>query len=120
MASVTIGKTLARLAEAQSGGTKTGITFMNGATEDTEVSEFITRCVNDITSGPESMQAGLSSVVLKQIAITSAILQNKVTNDVLLKLSDSLIKQDVPIIAQVAYLTVITGLIEAASTCSMN
>ena len=39
MASVTIGKTLARLAEAQSDGTKTGITFMNGATEDTEVSE---------------------------------------------------------------------------------
>ena len=44
---------------------------MNGATEDTEVNEFITRCVNDIISSPESMQAGLSSVVLKQIAVTS-------------------------------------------------
>ena len=117
IASVAIGKCLARLAETRAGD-QTGIKFMNGAIEDTEVSEFISRCVNDIISSPESMQAGLSSVVLKQIAISSVNLQTIVTKDVLLKLTDSIVKEDAPIISQVAYLTVITGLLEAAASCN--
>ena len=61
-----------------------GIVFMNGATDNTEVNEFISRCVKDIQSNPESMQAGLSSVLLKQISVTSSSLQGKVTKDVYL------------------------------------
>lgn len=49
-----------------------GIVFMNGAEKTTEVDDFIGRCLKDIYSNPESMQAGLSSILLKQIAVSSS------------------------------------------------
>ena len=89
---------------------------MNGATENAEVNEFINRCVEDIQSSPESMQAGLSSVLLKQISVTSSSLQYKITKDVYLNIIGKLCQAEEPIINQIAYLTVLTGLTQAVAS----
>ena len=40
-----------------------------------EMYEFINRCVSDIENQPDSMQAGLSSVLLYHISTTTELMQ---------------------------------------------
>ena len=122
-ASVTIGKTLAALMDTTGSGMasdQTGIVFMNGAAENEEINEFINRCVQDIQSSPESMQAGLSSVLLKQISVTTSRLQVKVTKDVYLNIVEKLCQGEEPIVNQVAYLTVVIGLTQAVANSNLH
>ena len=64
-------------------------------------------------SGPESMRAGLSSLLLKTIAVSSEPLQELIIANVYLKLIDQVVSLEVRIVNQVAYLTVLTSLTEA-------
>ena len=115
--------TLAALMDTTGGGMasdQTGIVFMNGAAENEEINEFINRCVQDIQSSPESMQAGLSSVLLKQISVTTSRLQVKVTKDVYLNIVEKLCQGEEPIVNQVAYLTVVIGLTQAVANSNLH
>lgn len=40
-----------------------------------ELCQFLDRCVSDIERSPESMQAGLSSVLLQEICVSTAKMQ---------------------------------------------
>lgn len=75
-----------------------------------EVREFIQRCVANIQDSPESMQAGLSSLLLKTIAVTSRSLQEMVATDVYLNIVDQIVSSSVKIVNEVAYLTVLISL----------
>ena len=83
VAATTIALTLAQLLNTDNLGLDSGgITFIQtnqvsqeaGGDNRREVTEFIRRCVNNIQESPESMQAGLSSLLLKTISITSVTL----------------------------------------------
>jgi len=75
-AATTIAHTLARLLGTSSdlSPASSGITFISTnkqTSSQAEVDMFIQRCVSDIQESPESMHAGLSSLLLKTIAINS-------------------------------------------------
>ena len=94
-------------------GIDEGITFISTnkqVTSQTEVMEFIQRCVANIQESPESMQAGLSCLLLKAIAVASSGLQEVVGRYVYLAIVDQVINQEVKIVNQVAYLTVLISL----------
>ena len=80
---------------------------------------FIQRCVSDIQQSPESMHAGLSSLLLKKIAITSVPLQEVVSKRVYLPIVDQVIASEVKIVNQVAYLTVLTNLTQAIADSNL-
>jgi hypothetical protein len=84
-----------------------------------EVDGFIQRCVSDIQESPESMHAGLSSLLLKTIAITTVSLQQVVARDVYLPIVDQVISKEVQIVNQVAYLTVLINLTQAVADNSL-
>ena len=85
----------------------------------TEVLEFIERCVTNIKDSPESMQAGLSCLLLKTIAITSHALQEVVARDVYLVIIDHVVSENVQMVNQVAYLTVLISLTQAIADNSL-
>ena len=62
------------------------------------MTDFIRRCVSNIQESPESMQAGLSSLLLKTISITSVTLQEVVARDVYLIIVDQVISENVQIV----------------------
>jgi len=66
------------------------------------------------------MQAGLSSVLLKQISVTTSRLQVKVTKDVYLNIIEKLCQGEEPIVNQVAYLTVVIGLTQAVANSNLH
>ena len=80
---------------------------------------FIQRCVSDIQQSPESMHAGLSSLLLKTIAITSVPLQEVVSKRVYSPIVDQVIASEVKIVNQVAYLTVLTNLTQAIADSNL-
>ena len=77
--------------------------------------EFIQRCVTNIQESPESMHAGLSSLLLKTIAITSQPLQEMVARDVYLPIVDQVVSRHVKMVNQVAYLTVLISLTQTVA-----
>ena len=66
------------------------------------------------------MQAGLSSLLLKTIAVTSRPLQEMVTTDVYLTIVDQVVSKDVKIVNEVAYLTVLISLTQTIADTSSN
>ena len=127
-AAETIALTLSRLLSAVSrpsvGSYTAGITFVSANKESSvglasEVLEFITRCVSSIEQSPESMQAGLSSLLLKTIAITSEPLQEVVACNVYLNIVDQVVSESVRIVNQVAYLTVLISLTQAIADSNL-
>lgn len=56
------------------------------------------------------MHAGLSSLLLKTIAITSQPLQEMVARDVYIPIVDQVVSRHVKMVNQVAYLTVLISL----------
>jgi hypothetical protein len=94
-----------------------GVTYVdNGGPEQSdlrELNDFINRCLTEIKNSPESMNAGLSSQLLKQIVVASADLQYKVIKDVYLNILAELCSGKAKMINKVAYLTVLIGLTEA-------
>ena len=56
------------------------------------------------------MQAGLSNLLLKTIAVTTEALQESVSRSVYLTIVDQLADESVPLVNQVAYLTVLISL----------
>ena len=80
----------------------------------TECFDFIQRCIRDIEHQPDSLQAGLSSVLLQTISVTSTQLQDLVINAVFLKMLCEL-QGDIPEMRHVAYLTVLTSLVTKTS-----
>lgn len=75
-----------------------------------ECHDFITRCIKDIEFQPDSVQAGLSSVLLQTISVTSKRLQQIVATDVFAKMLYDLVKNQTPEMRHIAYLTVLTSL----------
>ena len=78
-----------------------------------ELSQFLDRCVSDIEKSPESMQAGLSSVLLQEICLSTAKMQVAVAKQVFLRMIAEMAQQ-IPLNRRVAYLTVLTGLLSKA------
>lgn len=66
--------------------------------------------MSDIQESPESLHAGLSGLLLKTIAVTSVPLQEVVARQVYLTIVDQVIEDEVKIVNQVAYLTVLINL----------
>jgi len=125
-ASQTIALTLSRLLSPENSSTQSeqaqsGIKFIHANSEvskmghgyQSEVLDFISRCMDSIEESPESMRAGLSSLLLKTIAVSSEPLQEVIIGNVYLKLVDQVCSQEVRVVNQVAYLTVLTSLTEA-------
>ena len=84
-----------------------GITFVSasgnsgsgvGIAHHSEVLDFVQRCIESIEESPESMRAGLSSLLLKKIAISSEQLQTVIVRNVYLKLLDQVASPDVRIV----------------------
>jgi len=67
---------------------------------------------------PDSMQAGLSSVLLQTISVTSMRLQELVIHDVVLKMLGEL-QNGIPEMRHVAYLSVLTSLVAKAAESSL-
>ena len=59
------------------------------------------------------MQAGLSSLLLKAIAVTNATLQELVVLEVYLVIVDQVLSSQVKAVNQVAYMTVLISLTQA-------
>jgi len=74
---VTLGRLLSENNKFAAAASQNGITFVSANNKDSsvghqsEVLDFIKRCMDSIEESPESMRAGLSSLLLKTIAVTS-------------------------------------------------
>jgi hypothetical protein len=86
-----------------------GIIFNLG--KSSEPRKFIDRCLNDIERSPDSMSAGLSSILLQNICVASPKMQYVVGEYVFLPIVDDLDAKEIPILRRVAYLTVLTSLL---------
>jgi len=75
-----------------------------------ELSLFLDRCVTDIEQSPESLQAGLSSVLLQEICVSTPKMQVAIAKQVFLRMVAEM-DQPIPLSRRVAYLTVLTGLL---------
>ena len=62
------------------------------------MTDFIDKCVTEIQESPESMRAGMSSVLLKTIATTSVSLQDAVGKQVYLNIVDQVNDPDVNLV----------------------
>ena len=119
---VTLGRLLSENNQFSTAASQTGITFVSANSKDSrvghqaEVLDFIKRCMDSIEESPESMQAGLSSLLLKTIAVTSETLQELIAVNVYLYLVAQVCNSEVRIVNQIAYLSVLTSLTEAVAS----
>ena len=94
------------------GADKTGGVQMNLG-DKSEAKMFLDRCLNDIKTSPDSRTAGLSSVLLSTICFTSPKMQTVIAKHVFCKIASDL-EGELPLATRVAYLTVLTSLLDRA------
>lgn len=76
--------------------------------------------MEDIERSPESMSAGLSSVLLQNICTVSTKTLNLVVKYVFLNIVKDLESNEIPKVRRVAYLTVLTTLLTAISDAKLS
>lgn len=79
-----------------------------------EILVFVNRCVGDIESGPESMQAGLSSLLLSTIAQSCSKMQIVIAKEVFIRLLQQLLTPACAMNKRVAFLSVLASLLNNA------
>ena len=72
-----------------------------------EIKQFVARCLGDITKQPESIQAGLSSVLLGLIIRHCPKMQQTIANDVFRRLLADMEEPTLPLAKRVAFLSVL-------------
>ncbi len=92
-----------------------GITFGIGVQSD--LYQFVNRCVEDIEKAPDSMQAGMSAVLMSHVSQCSEQMQRVVAEHVFLRLMDQLLSDSIETSKRVAFTSVLTSLLENAGTC---